>query len=88
MVGNFARDKTTANPKVVCMAMFSAIFTKRKKSLVTSGIDLDEVAHNEPPHQDLYCLQIQPFSSLVLREIKGGILLRKIISFLQYHNTH
>ena len=30
-------------------------------------MDLDEVAHNEPPHQDLRCLQIQLFSSLVLK---------------------
>ena len=28
-------------------------------------MDLDEVAHDEPPHQDLRCLQIQLFSSLV-----------------------
>ena len=28
---------------------------------------LDEVAHDEPPHQDLRCLQSLPFSSLVLK---------------------
>ena len=32
-------------------------------------MDLDEVAHNEPPHQDLRCLQIQLFSSLVVKEL-------------------
>ena len=32
--------------------------------------DLDEVAHDEPPHQDLRCLQIQLFSSLVVKELK------------------
>ena len=32
-------------------------------------MDLDEVAHFEPPHQDLHCLQIQLFSSLVLKEL-------------------
>ena len=37
-------------------------------------MDLDEVAHYEPPHQDLHCLQIQLFSSLVLKEL---ILLMK-----------
>ena len=31
-----------------------------------NSVDLDEVAHNEPPHQGLHCLQIQLFSSLVL----------------------
>ena len=30
-------------------------------------VDLDEVAHYEPPHQDLHCLQIQLFSSLVVK---------------------
>ena len=34
-------------------------------------MDLDEVAHYEPPLQDLRCLQIQLFSSLVVKEIIG-----------------
>ena len=33
-------------------------------------MDLDEVAHYEPPHQDLRCLQIQLFLSLVVKELK------------------
>ena len=32
-------------------------------------MDLNEVAHYEPPHQDLHCLQIQLFSSLVVKEL-------------------
>ena len=32
-------------------------------------MDLDEMAHDEPPHQDLHLLQIQLFLSLVLKEI-------------------
>ena len=32
-------------------------------------MDLDEVAHYEPPHQDLHRLQIQLFSSLVVKEL-------------------
>ena len=35
-----------------------------------NSVDLDEVAHDEPPHQDLRCLQIQLFSSLVVKELK------------------
>ena len=31
-------------------------------------MDLDEVAHYEPPHQNLRCLKIQLFLSLVLKE--------------------
>ena len=30
-----------------------------------NSVDLNEVAHDEPPHQDLRFLQIQQFSSLV-----------------------
>ena len=41
----------------------------RIQRLEGNSVDLDEVAHNEPPHQDLRCLQIQLFSSLVLKEI-------------------
>ena len=33
------------------------------------SVDLVEVAHYKPPHQDLRCLQIQLFSSLVLKEL-------------------
>ena len=32
-------------------------------------MDLDEVAHFEPPHQNLRCWQILLFSSLVLKEL-------------------
>ena len=31
---------------------------------------LDEVAHYEPPHQDLRCLQILLFASLVVKELR------------------
>ena len=34
-------------------------------------MDLDEVAHYEPPHQDLHCLQSCQFPSLTLK-IKIG----------------
>ena len=30
-------------------------------------MDLNEVAHDEPPHPDLHCLQIQLFLFLVLK---------------------
>ena len=35
-------------------------------------MNLDEVAHKEPPHQDLCCLQNELFSSLVLKRVQGG----------------
>ena len=39
----------------------------------SNSVDLDqvEVAQDEPPHQDLHCLQVQLFSSLVLKELKA-----------------
>ena len=43
--------------------------TLRIQRLEGNSVDLDEVAHNEPPHHYLRCLQIQLFSSLVLKEI-------------------
>ena len=38
------------------------------------------MAHDEPPHQDLHCLQIQLFSSLVVKEL--NILLACSSSFI------
>ena len=38
---------------------------------MANSVDLDEVAHDEPPHQDLRCLQIQLFLSQLLKECKG-----------------
>ena len=32
-------------------------------SKVANNLDPDEVAHHEPPHLDLHCLQIQLFNS-------------------------
>ena len=43
------------------------------------SVYLDEVAHYEPPHQDLHCLQIELFLSLVLKE-----LTKKLDKCLQY----
>ena len=36
---------------------------------MASMVDLDEVAHSEPPHQDLRCMQFPLFVSLVLKEL-------------------
>ena len=41
----------------------------RIQRLGGNSVVLDEVAHHEPPHQDLRCLQIQLFSSLVPKEL-------------------
>ena len=46
----------------------------RIQRLEGNSVDLDEVAHVEPPHQDLGCLQIQLFSSLVLKVLKETFL--------------
>ena len=36
---------------------------------MANSVDLDEVGPYEPPLQDLRCLQIQLFSSLVLKDL-------------------
>ena len=38
-----------------------------------NSVDLDEVVHHEPPHQDLCCLQILLFSSLALNLAVDGV---------------
>ena len=40
--------------------------------------DLDEVAHNEPPHQDLCCLQIQLFLYLEVK-LSSGFLQKSLL---------
>ena len=46
--------------------MLGSLATENSKTRGANSVDLDEVAHYEPPHQDLCCLQIQLFSSLVV----------------------
>ena len=43
------------------------------KDLRENSAGPDEVAHNEPPHLDLHCLQIQLFSVLVLSMLRFEI---------------
>ena len=38
---------------------------------MANSVDLDEVAHHEPPHQDLCCLQIKLILSLVLKSLNS-----------------
>ena len=38
----------------------------------------NSVDHNEPPHQDLRCLQIYLFSSYALKEFNGMAVLEKL----------
>ena len=49
-----------------CFTPFQAISYREFKDQRANTVDLDEVAHHEPPHQDLGCLQIQLFFSLIL----------------------
>ena len=37
---------------------------------MANSVDLDEVAHYEPPHQDLCCLRVQLILSLVLKDVR------------------
>ena len=38
--------------------MFPSYHTENSKTKRTNIVDLDEVAHIEPPHKDLHCLEI------------------------------
>ena len=55
---------------------------------MANSVDLDEVAHYEPPHQDLRCLKIQLFSSLVVKELielaKAILVHSLILSFFLF----
>ena len=53
----------------------------RIQRLEGNSVDLDELAHHEPPHQDLRCLQIQLFSSLVVKEFKVGLTNMKVYEY-------
>ena len=72
--------KWAAKPKTTNHTADDKLFVRKKniKSKLyhiairdwrANSVDLDEVAHYEPPHQDLHCLQIQLFASLVLKEL-------------------
>ena len=52
------------------MSSPSYIIIGDSKTRGRNSVDLDEVAHYEPPHQDLHCLQIQLILSLVLKEVR------------------
>ena len=54
---------------------------------MANNVDLDEVAHHEPLHQDLRCLPIQVFSSLVVKELKERIT-AKVSDLLIYSNLN
>ena len=51
---------------------------------MANSVDLDEVAHHEPPHQDLHCLQIQLFLSLALKKLNNLSSMYKFFSFLLF----
>ena len=50
------------------------------------------MAHYEPPHQDLRCLQIKLFSSLVVKELSMGLIseyqksTKLLDCFIKYQN--
>ena len=50
-----------------------------------NSADIDEVAHFEPPHEDLCCLQIQLLSSVVLKELNGHASNSQIHAISAFH---
>ena len=47
------------------------VLFKHYKEYRAVSVDSDEVAHDEPPHLNLHCLQIQLFSYLELKGLNG-----------------
>ena len=69
--------------------MLSPSYIKlRIQTLRANSVDLDEVAHYEPPHQDLRCLQIQLFSSLVFHELTLKARKQDTVNAEFAHNAH
>ena len=66
----------------------------RIQRLEANSVDLDEVAHYEPPHIDLCCLHIQLFSSLVLKELNSVLHIKAVFQdnsemiFLMFQLKH
>ena len=54
---------------------------------MANSVDLDEVAHHKPPHQDLCCLQIQLFLSRVLKELKKSNIMQQIRFIFEFPIT-
>ena len=58
----------------------SYIILRIKKINRANSVDPDEVAHNEPPHLDLRCLQIQLFKFFdALRGLRYIILMLALV---------
>ena len=50
--------------------VLTSCIISRIQKLDDNSVDPDEAAHNELLHQDLRCLHIRRFSSLVLKVLK------------------
>ena len=46
----------TAGIHVLQINSINSLSTRDEKAEFANSVDLDEMAHNEPPHQDLHCL--------------------------------
>ena len=64
---SFKKQTTKCSSAKKSKKVKSKLYHIEFKDWRANSVDLGEVAHHEPPHQDLHCLQSQLFSSLVLR---------------------
>ena len=46
----------TSSRRVLCFNILTLLVPETKMAEFANSVDLDEVAHNEPPHQDLHYL--------------------------------
>ena len=67
------KQQTTIFSPAIFQRMLSPSYViLRIQRLKGNSVDLDEVACYEPPHQDLHCLLIELFSSLVIKELSDA----------------
>ena len=59
-------NKTSLHVTVSALYCRQICLTLSTRAEFSNSVDLDEVAHNEPPHLDLHCL---PSSPLILNMI-------------------
>ena len=58
------------NKKNKTKKIIQSILNSEFKDKRANRVDIDEMAHYEPPSQDVHCLQIYLFTSIALKELR------------------
>ena len=80
------KNQTTKFSSANFQKMFSPSYIMlRFQRLDGKQCRTDEVAHYEPSNQDLHCLQIQLFSSQVVKKLRWILIFRTILEEQPFH---